>query len=333
LINNKFGKKGLSPVRFTSRIDRGYLAYLRGSAMLKGIVFNIQRFSTQDGPGVRTTVFLKGCPLRCLWCSNPESQNRSPEVGHRNTLCNRCGLCVDACELKAITVADDGVKIDRKACNNCGKCIEVCVPGALKFYGKEMTVDEVYQEVARDKPFYDNSGGGVTISGGEPLSQVDFTTELLKQCQEGNFHTCIETSGYVDPSIWEKVLPYLNLVLYDVKLFDSAAHKKATGVSNEIILDNLKIVAESGVPVIVRIPVIPGYNDSEENLKATAQYIKSVPGLRKVGLLTYHRLGATKYTILDRKYTLSELTPQEESRMQEMVKIFTSAGLDAEIVK
>jgi pyruvate formate lyase activating enzyme len=296
------------------------------------IIFNIQRFSIQDGPGIRTTVFIKGCPLRCLWCSNPESQNAFLELGHRNSLCKKCGKCVEVCKVGAISVGDEGIKIDRKTCTVCGKCVEVCKPEALKFYGKEMTVDEVFKEVERDSPFYDNSGGGVTISGGEPLSQPDYVGALLKKCQLAGIHTCIETCGYVDdPDVWKKVLPYLDLVLIDIKLYDSTAHKRATGKPNEKILNSIKIVAESGVPAIIRIPVIPGINDSEENMKNTALYIKSLNTLNKVELLPYHRFGESKYAMLDRKYSLGELRTQKDGRVHELVEIFKSSGLDCTI--
>jgi pyruvate formate lyase activating enzyme len=300
--------------------------------MLRGVVFNIQRFSIQDGPGIRTTVFMKGCPLRCPWCSNPESQNPFPEVGHSDTLCNECGRCIEVCEVQAISLTDNGIKINRKTCTNCGKCIEVCTPGALKFYGKEMSVEEVYQEVIRDTLFYRNSGGGVTAGGGEPLFQADFVAELFKRCQDAGIHTCMDSCGYATPSAWKKVLPYTNLVLFDMKLKDTSAHRRVIGKSNGKILSNLKLVAEAGVPVIVRIPVIPGINDSEENIADTARYVAGINGLREVNLLPYHRFGEGKYAMLDRRYRLSELRPPTDSQLEELRNIFKSFELDCEIV-
>jgi pyruvate formate lyase activating enzyme len=295
------------------------------------VVFNIQRFSIQDGPGIRTTVFLKGCPLRCLWCSNPESQNAFPEVAHRDSLCIKCGRCVEVCEAHATSLTEKGIRIDRNICKNCGKCIEVCPAGARKFYGKEMSVDEVYQEVARDRPFYQESDGGLTVSGGEPLNQTDFVVELFKRCQSTGIHTCMDTCGYANHGTWEKVLPYTDLVLFDVKLMDPSAHKKVTGKSNRQILRSLKVVTASGVPVIVRIPVIPGINDSGENLTVIAQHLVTL-GLKEVNLLPYHRFGAGKYSMLDKQYSLSELRTPDDDRLEKMVKIFESFNLNCEIV-
>ena len=296
------------------------------------VVFNIQRFSIEDGPGIRTTVFLKGCPLRCLWCSNPESQNSFTEVGHRNSVCTKCGRCMEICKVKATSLTDEGTRTNRKVCTGCGKCVDVCVSGARKIYGKEMSVEEVYREVLKDRAYYQNSGGGVTVSGGEPLIQADFVDELLKRCQEIGIHTCIETCGYADSEAWNKVLPYTNLVLFDLKLMDPTAHQKWTGKSNEKILRNLKLVSCSGVPIVMRIPVIPGINDSEENITDTALYIKNL-GLRQVNLLPYHKYGEGKYVMLDRQYSLSELKPPEDSELEKLANIFESFGLDCEIVK
>jgi pyruvate formate lyase activating enzyme len=300
--------------------------------MLSGSVFNIQRFSIQDGPGIRTTVFMKGCPLRCLWCSNPESQSTFPEVAHGDSLCNKCSRCVEVCEVQAISLTDSGVGIDRKTCTGCGKCVEVCIPGALKVYGEEMSVEKVYQEVVKDRLFYQNSGGGVTAGGGEPLSQADFVAELFKRCQDAGIHTCLDTCGYATPGVWEKVLPYTNLVLFDVKLMDPSVHRRVTGKSNEKILHSLKLVAAAGVPVIVRIPVIPGINDSQENITDIAYYVAGLNGLREVNLLPYHRFGESKYAMLDRHYRLSDLTPPKSSQLEELRSIFKSLDIDCEIV-
>lgn len=296
------------------------------------IVFNIQRFSIQDGPGIRTTVFIKGCPLRCLWCSNPESQKIFPEVGHSNLLCNKCGRCIEVCEVQSISLTEHGLKINRETCTGCVKCIEVCLPQALRIYGKEMSAEEVFQEILRDRLFYQNSGGGVTASGGEPLSQADFVTELFKRCQDKGIHTCLDTSGYAAPDTWEKVLPYTNLVLFDVKLIVPSIHRKVTGKSNQKILSNLKMVAGSGVPVIIRIPVIPGINDSKESITDIAYYVAGLNNLREVNLLPYHRFGEGKYAMLDRHYRLSDLIPPKSSQLQELINIFKSSGLDCEIV-
>jgi pyruvate formate lyase activating enzyme len=295
------------------------------------VVFNIQRFSVEDGPGIRTTVFIKGCPLRCVWCSNPESQKDFPEVAHRDSLCTKCGSCVEVCEVHACSVTAKGTRIDRRACARCGKCVDACAPGARIFYGEEMSVDEVFKEVLRDKPFYQNSGGGVSVCGGEPLTQPEFVAELFKRCQEADIHTCLDTCGYADPSAWELVLPYTKLVLFDLKLIDPAAHLKVTGKSNEKILRSLELVAGSGVPVIVRVPVIPGINDSEESIAEIARHVASLGSLRDVSLLAYHRYGENKYQMLDRRYRLGKLTPPDDNQLERLAGIVRSFGLSAEI--
>lgn len=300
--------------------------------MTKGTVFNIQRFSLQDGPGIRTTVFLKGCPLRCLWCSNPESQNSFIEVAHRDTICRKCGKCIEACKAGAISFTGKGTKTNRKLCRNCGKCIEVCAFGARRFYGEKKSVEEVYREVIRDKPFYQNSDGGITASGGEPLLQADFIAELFKRSRENNIHTCLDTCGYAHADAWRKVLPYTSLVLYDLKLMDPSAHLKWTGKSNIKILRNLKLVAASGVPVVVRIPVIPGINDSKEKMEAAARFCTG-NGINVVNLLPYHRFGEGKYAMLDRRYHLRKLSRPDLYELEKLAGIFKSGGFNCKIIE
>jgi len=261
---------------------------------VEGIVFNIQRFSLQDGPGIRTTVFLKGCPLHCLWCSNPESQNFRPEIAHRDTLCTKCGLCVNACPEEAISIDDKGIYIDRKKCTNCGDCISVCTPGVLKILGETMSAGDVFQEIRKDEDFYRVSGGGVTASGGEPLVQPDFVAALFRLCQDYGIDTCIET---------------------------------------EEVLRNLRIAVASGTPVTIRVPLIPGINDSDEELNEIAHIaIDSLKEPKKVELLPYHRFGIGKYQQLDREYELTELRAPEEPQIQRFKELFESFGLECEVV-
>jgi pyruvate formate lyase activating enzyme len=298
-----------------------------------GLVFNIQRYSTQDGPGIRTVVFLKGCPLRCWWCSNPESQQPYPEVGHSDSLCNQCQLCVSSCKINAITMDKNrGIRIDRKLCINCGACVEVCPLQAIKVYGQEMTVKEVLQIVEKDRIFYHNSGGGVTASGGEPLCQPDFVADLFQICLDKGIHTVLETCGCVDIGNIEKVLPYTRLVLYDIKHADSKVHKKVTGRSNEQIIRNFEFIARKGVPLAVRVPLIPGINDTDEDIKSIAHIITEYMSEPKVELMPYHRYGMGKYQMLDRRYKLNKLVPQGGDDLERIKSVFKSSGVEPSIL-
>ncbi len=300
---------------------------------IKGVVFNVQRYSIDDGPGVRTTVFMKGCPLTCLWCSNPESQCMAPEVTYRYTSCKACGTCVEVCPEKIITLADDGIHIDRSQCTLCGECVKNCVPEALQISGKSMTVDEVWKTVKRDADYYEASGGGVTASGGEILAQPDFVAELFRRSKEAGFHTNADTSGFGDPAALDKILEYADLVYYDLKHMDPVKHQEYTGQSNELILSNLRRVAEKGVPVVIRVPLIPGYNDSEENLHAMAQAVKEIVPAAMVNILPYHRYGANKYRMIDMTYQLDDVPEVTEAQLDKARAIFESYGLAVEISK
>ena len=299
----------------------------------KGIVFNIQRFSLQDGPGIRTTVFLKGCPLKCWWCSNPESQAMYPEVAHSTALCTQCGECVKNCPTQAISLAERGVRIDRKLCKNCATCVSVCYAGALKVYGEEMSTAEVIGEVEKDVAYYRNSEGGVTLSGGEPLAQPNFAISLLKQCQKSGLHTVVDTCGYVAQEVLKRVLRYTDLVLYDLKHANGLTHKRLTAVSNKRILNNLKLVAQSGVGVIVRVPIISDINDSLENMTAIARYVASLTTVKEVNLLPYHRFGVGKYEMLDSTYRLASTLPPKGAQLEELTKIVETYGMECKIVE
>ncbi len=300
---------------------------------ITGIVFNIQRYSIDDGPGVRSTVFMKGCPLTCLWCSNPESQCGLPEVTYRYTSCKHCGTCVKVCSVGAVILSNDGVHIDRKKCTVCGECVRNCLPEALQISGKKMTLDEVWKVVKKDADYYEASGGGVTASGGEILSQPDFVAALFKRCREAGYHTCADTSGFGDPAALQKILEYADLVYFDLKHMDPEEHKRYIGQSNELILKNLELVAKKGVPVVIRVPLIPGYNNSDENLRALAAKVAVIAKDAVVNLLPYHRYGANKYRMLDMTYqleTVPELTQDELIHAKEVIE---SYGLKCEISK
>jgi len=301
---------------------------------LKGRVFNIQRYSTDDGPGIRSTVFLKGCPLTCLWCSNPESQQGYFEMGHRDALCRQCGSCVKTCAVEAISLNPDGkgVIIDRLICNNCGKCTEICPEVALSMHGKDLTVEEVFEEVKRDEMFYRNTGGGVTASGGEPLLQPAFVAALFERCQQVGIPTALDTSGHAPRSALEQVLPHTDLVLYDLKCMDNTDSIVALGQQNDLMLQNAEYVMKSDVPVIIRIPLIPGITEKTENLQKIAEFIKRVNPSTPVNVMPYHRLGISKFRMMDRDYELSELEQVPKERIAQIADIFDSFKLECEIV-
>ena len=299
---------------------------------VKGTVFNIQRFSVQDGPGIRTTVFTKGCPLECPWCSNPESIKPYPEVAHVTAMCKQCGKCKEACDLEAISFAEKGIKIDREKCNNCGKCVEVCTNDALKLFGKEVSVREVLDEVFKDKLYYHRSDGGVTASGGEPLSQARFVSALFERCHEEGIHTTLDTSGHARQHNLEMVLEHTDLVLFDLKLIDPGSHIATVKASNDPIHRNARLVVAMGIPMIVRIPLIPGFTDTDENIEGIANFVRELDSALPVNILPYHRMGMGKYKMLDREYTLSELQPVPDESLKAIVDYFQSQRLACEIV-
>lgn len=302
---------------------------------MKGLVFNIQRYSIHDGPGIRTVVFLKGCPLSCLWCCNPESQSFAPELEYRFSLCQHCGRCIAACPEKAIHSdpwAPAEEKINRSLCTLCGECVAVCPSGALKLIGQWMSVEEVLAEVGRDASYYRRSGGGVTLSGGEPLAQPDFTLELLRACYDRNIHTAVETSGAVSWRLYERILPFTDVFLYDIKHMDSEAHRRLTGAPNERILENARRLASAGAQMILRLPLIPGLNTDEDNLRAAARLAAELQVV-EVHLMPFHQLGKDKYRQLGRVYTLETLTDLRQSaegraKIQQALEIMAAHGLE-----
>lgn len=296
-----------------------------------GGVFEIERYAINDGPGIRTLVFLKGCYLRCLWCSNPESQNHLPQLVHYKQKCLGCKSCVSVCEREALSLTSEGLEIRRDLCNHCGECSSVCNAQALVLLGRDMTVEEVLAEVLKDELFYRRSGGGVTFSGGEPLNQSDFILRIAQLCKEHNISAAVETCGSVVWDIFEKVLPSIDLFLYDIKEMDPERHMEYTGVPNDRILENFVKLAGSGKEIIVRIPVVPEYNDRDDNFKMIIDFLQeNTPGIR-VDLLAYHRLGKTKYERLGLPYTLESVDPPPPSRMEGLEKKFTRAGFKVSI--
>ncbi|MFC2017192.1 glycyl-radical enzyme activating protein [Chloroflexota bacterium] len=303
-------------------------------AKTKGKILRIERFAIHDGPGIRTVIFLKGCPLRCEWCTAPESQNMFPEMEYSVRKCTRCARCVEICPVKAITISSsEEVLTDRQLCDNCGKCVEVCPAAARMMEGEEMSVEQVLEEIEKDTIFYWNSGGGITLSGGEPTMQPKFSLELLKACKERGIHTAIETCGYVKWDTLDELLKYLDLVYMDIKHMSPVEHKKLTGKRNELILENTKRITTQypGKPLIVRIPVIPGCNDSDENISNTAQFVRQLKGNHKIELLPYHKFGLPKYGALSRDYPLPGLEPPSADRLRALKELVESYGIEAQV--
>ena len=295
-----------------------------------GLIFDIQRYAIHDGPGIRTLVFLKGCPLWCPWCDNPESQSMANEIMYTAANCTRCGHCAEACPSKAISISDEAVITDRMLCQGCGRCAEVCPNEARQLAARFMSVAEVLDEVKRDALFYKNSGGGVTLTGGEVLSQPDFATRLLQGCHLLGFHTAIETSGYGSWSKFRKLLEHVDLVLFDIKHPNPEVHLAVTGVSNQLILQNLKRVIALGKATIARIPVIPGFNDSPETMRDMVKLLNGWDNILGVELLPYHRYGVSKYEKLGRQFHWVGDAPSE-SQMAAFREIFEENGVKATV--
>ena len=294
---------------------------------VRGIIFDIKRFSIHDGPGIRTTVFLKGCPLRCAWCHNPESQRRRPQVMLRPSRCIQCAECIDHCPQDAIHWNSDGPRTDRRLCIECGTCIPFCAADAREMVGREVRANDLLAELARDLPFFDESGGGVTFSGGEPLWQPDFLHELLQGCRVQEMHTAVDTCGAVSWGAIEAIRPFTDLFLYDIKMMDEDRHRAATGVGNRPILANLRRLSELGHAVQLRLAIIPGMNDDEANLRATAEFAASLPQIEGLSILPYHSTARDKYGRLGLNYPLDELRPPDEAQMAAIADLLRSYGL------
>jgi pyruvate formate lyase activating enzyme len=300
----------------------------------QGLIFDIRKYSLHDGPGVRTTVFFKGCPLECRWCCNPESQAGRPELVWVGERCLACDLCLSACEKEALSSAAAGGKtIDRERCDCCGVCARRCPGEALNLIGRRVTVEEVLDEVTRDALYFEASGGGLTLSGGEPLAQPEFAAELLRRYkhEEKGGHTAVETCGFVAWPVIERVAPDVDLFLYDLKHLDPDEHRRLTGQDNRLVLDNARRLAAAGLGLVMRLPLIAGVNDRREQLEAAADFILSLPGVRRLDLLPYHRLGEPKYRRLGKAYALQGEPALTGETVARAVDILAAKGLEVTI--
>ena len=294
---------------------------------LKGLIFDIQHFSIQDGPGIRTTVFFKGCLLDCLWCHNPESISFHPEIAFYREFCIDCQCCLHVCPQNCHQIANGGRLFRRELCNGCGLCADECCSGALVLKGTEYTVSDVLKEVEKDRPFYERSDGGVTLSGGEPLAQAQFSREILKQLKHRGIHTVVDTSGYVSWKVLEDILQWTDLFLYDIKCYDGELHRRLTGVDNKKIKSNLKRLLKRGTPLIIRIPLIPGCNDRPSEMERIAGMIREMNATPTVHILPYHEFAEQKYGRIGKEYRLKGLSPPTSDRLRQFGRIFEDLGI------
>ncbi|RLE10743.1 MAG: glycyl-radical enzyme activating protein [Candidatus Aminicenantes bacterium] len=299
--------------------------------MVTGIIFDLKRYAIHDGPGIRTTVFFKGCPLHCAWCHNPEGIDPQKELFFRAEKCAPdCRRCLEACPQQALIKIQQELQIDRSACDGCGKCAEVCMYEAIEVVGEKMSVPELMAELAKDEMFFQESGGGVTISGGEPFLQPAFLDELLKACRQRGWTTAVDTSGYVDFSFIERELPWINYLLYDLKIMDESKHVHWTGVSNKLILDNLSRLASRPVETFVRVPLIAGVSDDDENIEALISFLAKYPQLKKINLLVYHSGWTSKMVRLG-KTCWAEFNSPSKERVQEIKTRLEKEGFEVKI--
>jgi pyruvate formate lyase activating enzyme len=297
---------------------------------IKGLVFSIDRNVVEDGPGLRTTIFFKGCPLRCVWCHSPQSQSKEKQLLFIKNRCIGCGECFSACPGNALAESEFENLILWDNCNNCGECAKICPSMALEMSGKWLTVDQVMDNVHRDAVYFRKSGGGVTFSGGEATFQPDFLYQCLTGCKESGIHTAVDTSGFAKWPVFEKIIPYTDLFLYDLKCMDPGKHEAFTGISNELIIDNLRRIDEMGKSTWIRIPLIPGFTNVENDLKQTAEFIATLKHVEKVSLLPYNGASGAKYTFIGKKYELEHIDISLNKDDKALLGIFSSSGVDVE---
>ncbi|VBB04967.1 radical sam [Lucifera butyrica] len=293
----------------------------------KALLFNIQKFSIHDGPGIRTAVFFKGCPLKCNWCSNPESQMGKIQIAWDAAKCIGCKKCVKGCPEGAISEGENRILIDNEKCKGWQECMKGCPANCFQVEGEYKAVDEIVAAVLKDRDFYEESGGGVTLTGGEVLQQADVAMELLKELKKHTIHRAVETTGYTTSEVFERFLAQVDLVLFDLKHYDTVKHKEGTGVDNAIILENMKLTVQKGKQIIARIPVIPKFNDSLQDAAGFCRLLMDV-GIKEVNLLPFHQFGQKKYELLGMKYKLNNVKPLHPEDLQDYQKVFLGNGLD-----
>ena len=296
----------------------------------KALVFNIVRSSFVDGYGIRTTIFLKGCPLRCVWCCNPEGQSMDPELKVTYGNCDGCGLCVPRCNESALSIIDGLVSVDRKKCTGCGQCVDACFKDALGMFGTWYTADEIFEIVKKESDYYRTTGGGLTIGGGEATLWPDFVLELIDLCHQNYIHTAIDTCGYTTTEKGLECLKKADLLLFDIKGLDTAAHRENTGVDNDVIQKNLRLLSDLRKPMIIRLPIITHYNDSDDELEKEAELISGLKSVERVDLIPVHEYSMVKYQQMDREYLLSS-EPVSDERQEKLLQLFKSYGLNAQI--
>jgi len=300
--------------------------------MMTGIIFDIKRYALHDGPGIRTTVFIKGCPLRCVWCHNPEGQSPFQELLVRPDRClEECDLCLEECPETAVSKVQNIVRIDRRKCRVCGTCAAGCPSEALAIVGRRVTVAEVAEDIFRDEPFFRQSGGGVTFSGGEPLMQVRFLSGVLDACRLRGIHTAVDTSGHVPWTSLDGIRQKVDLFLYDLKMMDDSRHRDLTGVSNAVILENLRRLVRYGSRVVARLPLLKGVNDGADHVEAAAEWLSALGGIERVDLLSYHALGRDKAVRLSRPGMPADFLPPTRRDLERIKKRIQAFGLEVRL--
>ncbi|MDD8031003.1 MAG: glycyl-radical enzyme activating protein [Acidobacteriota bacterium] len=294
---------------------------------MNGLIFDLKHYAVHDGPGIRLNVFFKGCPLHCLWCHNPEGISFQPELMLMPNRCAHCGDCVRSCRYEALSQNSEGVvSVDRTRCTLCRDCLEACQREAIAMAGQEMSVDEVVNEAEKDRIFFEQSGGGVTLTGGEPLAQPAFAASLMGELKKRSIQVALDTSGYADPEVFLQLAKKADLILFDLKIMDNKKHRKYTGVANDMILDNLKSLDKLGIPVWVRLPLIPGVNDDVENLEAMANFLSGLKLIKMINVLPYHKGGVEKFYRLGRDNEFAVYTPPSEDKVEAVIEFFKNKG-------